>query len=47
MKTFLNGLLITLNPNRGWQSVADNNAGLFALVCLHTMPYALIPAICW
>ena len=47
MKTFLNGLLIAFNPQRGWQSIADNDAGWLALLLLHTAPYALIPAVCW
>ncbi|MEZ5560947.1 MAG: Yip1 family protein [Pseudomonadales bacterium] len=47
MKTLIYGLLVTLNPAGGWQKIADNGASLATLLLLHTVPYALIPAICW
>jgi hypothetical protein len=47
MKTLFYGLLVTLNPASGWQKIADHAAGLTQLLMLHTLPYALIPAICW
>ena len=47
MKTLLYGLLVTLNPVSGWQKIADHAAGLVPVLLLHTLPYALIPAVCW
>jgi len=47
MNTMLNGLLVVLNPGRGWERVAADRAGLFQLLLLHTIPFALIPAVCW
>jgi hypothetical protein len=47
MKTLINGILILLNPIRGWQRIADTGSGVFALLAMHTIPFALIPAVCW
>jgi len=47
MKTLLYGLLVTVNPVTGWRKIADHGAGLAELLALHTIPYALIPAVCW
>ena len=47
MKTLLYGLLVTINPVSGWQKIADHAAGLLPVLLLHTLPYALIPAVCW
>ncbi len=47
MRTLLNGFLVTFNPGRGWQSVRDDSPGLVAVYLLHTIPFALIPAVCW
>lgn len=47
MKTLINGILVILNPTRGWQSIADTASGVVTLYVLHTIPFALIPAVCW
>ncbi len=47
MKTLTNGILVIVNPTRGWQSIADSRPGILALYLLHTIPFALIPAVCW
>lgn len=47
MRTLLNGILVTFAPGAGWQSVRDDAPGLGAVLALHTVPYALIPAVCW
>lgn len=47
MKAFTNGFLVIFNPARGWRSIADTRAGMLTLFALHTIPFALIPAICW
>lgn len=47
MRTLLNGFLVTFSPGRGWQSIRDDSPGLLAVYLLHTIPFALIPAVCW
>ena len=47
MNTFLNGIRILFSPRGGWQQVADDDAGLAKLLALHTVPFALMPALCW
>ena len=47
MSTVLNGFLVVFNPGLGWQRIAGDRAGLFSLLLLHTIPFALIPAVCW
>jgi hypothetical protein len=47
MRTLLNGFLVTFMPARGWNSVRDDSPGLAAVFALHTIPFALIPAVCW
>jgi hypothetical protein len=47
MKTLLNGFVVTFNPDEGWRRIAANPVSLGELYLLHTMPFALIPAVCW
>lgn len=47
MRTLLNGFLVTFAPIRGWQAVHDDNPSVTAVLTQHTVPFALIPAICW
>jgi len=47
MNTFTNGFAVTFKPSVGWQRIADNPVGLAQLYALHTIPFALIPAVCW
>ncbi|MEQ8861023.1 MAG: Yip1 family protein [Pseudomonadales bacterium] len=47
MRTLLNGILVTFAPGPGWRSISEDAPGLAAILGLHTIPYALIPALCW
>ena len=47
MNTVLNGLLVVINPGAGWQRITAERAGLMSVLLLHTIPFALIPAVCW
>ena len=47
MNTVLNGFLVAFNPRSGWQRIAAERAGLMTVLLLHTVPFALIPAVCW
>jgi hypothetical protein len=47
MKTLINGILVIFNPTRGWQRIRDTGSGVVTLYMLHTIPFALIPAVCW
>lgn len=47
MRTLLNGFLVTFNPGAGWQSIRNDNPSLPAVLAFHTLPFALIPAVCW
>ena len=47
MRTFLDGFVVTFDPPRGWQRIAERPISLVQLFLLHTMPFALIPAVCW
>jgi len=47
MNTLINGILVILNPSHGWRRIADTASSVGALYALHTIPFALIPAVCW
>ena len=47
MNTFINGFLIALNPTKGWQRIAADDSGLMKVLFLHTIVFALIPAVGW
>ena len=47
MNTLLNGFLVTLKPEAGWQNIRDDAPSLLRVMLLHTVPFALIPAVCW
>jgi len=47
MRTLLNGFTVTFNPAAGWRSIAANPVSIVQLYLLHTIPFALIPAVCW
>ena len=47
MNTFTNGFLVAFSPRRGWSQIAGDDAGLVKVLLLHTIPLALIPAVCW
>lgn len=47
MNTLLNGFAVTFAPHRGWELVRQDAPGLARVLLLHTVPFALIPAVCW
>lgn len=47
MNTVLNGFLVAFNPRSGWERIAAARAGVMNILLLHTIPFALIPAVCW
>lgn len=47
MSTLTNGFLVTFKPTQGWRAVAAERPGLYEILMLHTVPFALIPAVCW
>lgn len=47
MNTLINGFVVAFNPTRGWQRIAEDSSGLMKILLLHTIPFALIPAVCW
>lgn len=47
MRTLLNGFAVTFNPGTGWRRIAERPVPIMELLLLHTIPFAVIPAICW
>jgi hypothetical protein len=47
MKILLNGFAVTFNPSAGWRRIAARPVSVVQLLLLHTLPFALIPAISW
>jgi len=47
MHTFFHGLLLLFSPRGAWQRIADHDAGVLKVLFLQTIPFALIPAVCW
>lgn len=47
MNTLLNGFVVTFNPGVGWERIRHDSPGLGQVLALHTLPFALIPAVCW
>lgn len=47
MNSVVNGFLVVLNPRLGWQRIASQRPSLLQTLLLHTIPFALIPAVCW
>lgn len=47
MSTLINGLLLIFAPSKTWQNIADDAPSAVSVLFLHTIPFALIPAICW
>jgi Yip1-like protein len=47
MSTIINGLLLMFAPSKTWQAIADASPSSGSVLFLHTIPFALIPAICW
>ena len=47
MNSVLNGFLVVFNPKLGWGRIAESRPGVGQTLALHTIPFALIPALCW
>ena len=47
MNSVVNGFLVVFSPRQGWQRIAESQASLVQTLALHTIPFALIPAVCW
>ncbi len=47
MNSLLNGFVVTFNPRQGWRNVAEQDPGIMMTLLLHTIPFALIPAVSW
>lgn len=47
MKTTINGILLMFMPFKAWQAIADDTPNTAKLLLLHTIPFAVIPAVCW
>ena len=47
MNSVLNGFLVTFSPTQGWAKIAAGTTSLAQTLALHTIPFALIPAISW
>ena len=47
MNSVLNGFLVVFNPKGGWAKIADQKPSMVQTLALHTIPFALIPAVCW
>ncbi|MFK8029088.1 MAG: Yip1 family protein [Gammaproteobacteria bacterium] len=47
MNTLVNSLAIVFSPKKGWSRIGENPGTLAGLIALHTIPLALIPAVCW
>ncbi len=47
MSTLINGLLLMFTPQKAWQNIAAANPGAVQVLLTHTIPFAVIPALCW
>ncbi|MGD8416312.1 MAG: Yip1 family protein [Pseudomonadales bacterium] len=47
MNSVVNGFLVVFSPRLGWQRISQAHPGLMQTLALHTIPFALIPAVCW
>ena len=47
MSTLVNSLNILVSPKKAWQKIGENPGSLGGLLIKHTIPFALIPAVCW
>lgn len=47
MNSLVNGILVVFNPRLGWERIAGGGAGVMQTLALHTIPFALLPALCW
>ena len=47
MNTLLNGFVVMFTPGEGWWKVRQDAPGVIRVLLMHTVPFALIPAVCW
>ena len=47
MNTLTHGLLLMFAPGKTWQAIADAAPSTGKVLSLHTILFALIPAVCW
>ncbi len=47
MMTFINGWRLLFTGKAGWNAVAADAPGLAKVLLLHTIPFSLIPCLCW
>ncbi len=47
MSVFFNAFRLLFQSRLAWQAIGANDAGLARVLLLHTVPFALIPAVCW
>ncbi len=47
MKTFINGWRLLFTGKAGWDAIASEDRGVARTLLLHTVPFSLIPAVCW
>ena len=47
MSVLLNGVRLMFTGKTGWEPIASESAGLVRVLIGHTIPLAIIPAVCW
>ena len=47
MNAYFDGWKLLFTGRRGWQTIADDAPTVARVLMLHTVPFALIPMICW
>ncbi|MEM9623592.1 MAG: Yip1 family protein [Pseudomonadota bacterium] len=47
MNSFINGWRLMFSGQKGWQLIAAQPLSVSRVLFTHTIPFALIPAICW
>lgn len=47
MSALINSFQVIFNPLNGWRKIGENPGSLAGLIAGHTIPFALIPAVCW
>lgn len=47
MSTLVNSFNILFSPKKAWEKIGENPGSLGGLLMTHTIPFALIPSLCW
>jgi len=47
MTTIINAFVLLYSPMQAWRRIAEQQDSVAKILCLHTIPFALIPGICW